>query len=116
MKKVLFGSLFLLLLSTAVHAATVTNTISWTTAPANVESYTVEKSAALTGPWTALLMLPGTVLSFQDAGNAPGINTCYRVTPANTLPSTGAPASKCSMIIGPVGNMGEIFISPLVVP
>ena len=106
----------LVLWAQSAQAVTITNTVSWTTEPANVQTYLVEKGVSQTGPWTTLPSVLAGTKQFIDANNLPGINACYRVTPTNSLPSTGAPAIQCSMLIGPVGNMGVITISPLVVP
>lgn len=96
-------------------AATVDNTVSWLTEPANVETYMVEKQVA-GGVWTALPTLNAGTMQFVDVGNTPGVNVCYRVTPQNTLPSSGAPSQICSMTIAPVGDMGPLNLNYTVNP
>jgi hypothetical protein len=101
-------------------SVTVTNVVSWQTEPANIESYKIEKQTQTNGdtnaPWIALPSVPAGTKQFTDAGNAPAVTTCYRVTPTNTLPSTGAPATKCSLTIGIAGPMPDISIQQIVVP
>lgn len=119
MKGLFLGIGLVFILVCNVEAQMVTNTVSWVTAPANVESYRVEKQVGGSAqPW--VVMPAGTVvppaLQFVDAGNPLSTQVCYRVTPNNTLPSSGVPAEACSTLIGVVGDMTPITIVPTFVP
>lgn len=118
----LMVSLGLVAVSTPAWAESVTNTVSWATEPANIGTYTVRKQVQTGGntsaPWTALPNVPAGTKHFVDAGNPVSTNVCYEVTPTNTRPSTGTPATKCSMlvVIPAVGPMPNLTIVPALVP
>lgn len=118
MKHIVMGTICVvaLLVASVACAQTVTNTISWPSIPANAETILLEKQVD-GGAFNTLTTLTSPLpLQYVDPGNTPGINICYRATPSNSLPSTGAPSSACSLTIGVVGDMPQIVIVPTVVP
>jgi len=120
--RIIFTLVLVILVSVGVgidvkngYALTIENTVTWSTEPAGVESYFPEKQTN-GGAWTALPTLPAGTMQFVDSGNAPGATVCYRVTPQNTLPSTGTPSQVCSTTTEPVGDMPSLNLNYRVVP
>lgn len=107
------------ILPTNASADTVTYTVSWQTEPANVEVYKIEKQVQAAGnanaPWTPMPDVPAGTKQFVDVGNTVGVNTCFRVTPTNSKPSTGTPQVACSLLIPSVGPMTTITVLPALV-
>ena len=96
-------------------AATVTNHLSWSvtntpTVPA--DQYRVEKDNA--GTWETVATVPGTQLTYDDAGLSPALYT-YRIVPmANGLDGTPSNSHTCGAV-GPDTTL-TFTCSPEVVP
>lgn len=110
--------IFVSALASSAWAATANYTVSWQTEPNNVENYTIEKSTDGGETYSQVAVIPAPVLEYTDTGNPIlfGTVVCFRVTPHNSLPSSGASSSACHAGVRQVGDMPTLMIERIMIP
>jgi hypothetical protein len=98
-KLLLILSLFLGVLIGGVgisqSAGTLPSTLSWANPVDITDGIQIEKAASLTGAFTIIKQTAANIVTYIDATNSPGDNSCYRIAYFNTSGVGGYAGTVC---------------------